>query len=85
MNIKPIADSVFVKEDSETKTEGGIILTEAVKHFEGLVVAAGPKAVEVKIGDRVLFRQFGGEKQKVGDTEYRVLREGEILAVIENV
>lgn len=93
--IKPLQDRVLIKEDLETKekkTSSGIIIPVTVNEDKGSkrgeVVAVGPGrhedgkliAPSVKAGDRVLFQW--GDKVKVGDEEYYLVRESEILAVI---
>lgn len=94
--IKPLADRVLIKEDAEAheqKTSSGIIIpagAEADKNGRrGEVVAVGPGRIEegklvklsVKVGDRVVFQW--GDKVKLGDDEYYIVRESEILAVVK--
>ena len=94
--IKPLADRVLVKEDAdskEKKTSTGIIIPVTVNEDKGskrgVVVAIGPGRVEegelvkpsVKEGDEVLFQW--GDKLKIDDEEYYIVRESEILAVIK--
>jgi chaperonin GroES len=94
--IKPLQDRILIKEDtdsSEKKTSSGIIIPVTVKEDagarQGEVVAVGPGRMEngklispsVKTGDKVLFSW--GDKIKVGDDEYHLIRESEILAVIK--
>ena len=94
--IKPIADRVLIKEDTESnekKTSSGIIIPVTVNEDKGskrgLVVAVGPGRVEdgklvapsVKAGDTVLFQW--GDKVKIGEDEYYLVRESEILAIIK--
>jgi len=94
--IKPLADRVLIKEDTESnekKTSSGIIIPVTVNEDKGskrgLVVAVGPGRVEdgklvapsVKAGDTVLFQW--GDKVKIGEDEYYLVRESEILAIIK--
>jgi len=94
--IKPLADRVLIKEDTESKekkTSAGIIIPVTVNEDKGSkrgeVVAVGPGRVEegelikpsVKEGDVVLFQW--GDKVKVGEEEYYLVRESEILAIIK--
>ena len=94
--VRPLADRVLIKEDTdskEKKTSSGIIIPVTVNEDKGgkggEVVAVGPGRVEegkiialsVKVGDRVLFQW--GDKIKVDDEEYYIVRESEILAVIK--
>ncbi|PIA89367.1 10 kDa heat shock protein, mitochondrial [Cercospora beticola] len=96
-NIKaltPLLDRVLVQRvKAETKTAGGIFLPEtAVKELnEAKVLAVGPGAFDkdgkrlpmgVKSGDRVLIPQFGGSPIKVGEDEYSIFRDHDILAKI---
>jgi chaperonin GroES len=96
MNIRPLADRVVVKLVSAEQTlKSGIIIPDTAKEKpqEGEVVAVGPGrldpntgkrvAIEVKKGDRVLFENWGGKDYKVDGVEYKILREDEIIGVIE--
>ncbi len=83
--IKPLHDKVIIKrEDKEQTTESGIILSGEiqVKPLQGLVVAAGPDALDVKYGDYVMFAQGGDEVILEGET-YLMISESLILGVIE--
>ncbi len=95
MNIKPLGDRVLVepKEDTEEK-KGGIIIPDTAKEKpqEGVVKSVGTGKVDdegkkipfnVKKGDRVLMPKYGGTEVKIDDKEYQILREEDILAVIE--
>lgn len=95
MNIRPLHDRVVIKRlEEEQKTSGGIVIpdTAAEKPQKGEVVAVGngkildsgeTRALDVKTGDQVLFGKFSGTEVKVGDDELLVMREEDILAVIE--
>jgi chaperonin GroES len=95
MALKPLGDRVVVKQvDPQDRTKGGIILPDAAKEKpqEGKVVAIGPgrllddgtvKSVEVKSGDRILYGKYAGTEVSVEDTEYVILREEDILAVVQ--
>ena len=95
MKIRPLQDRVIVKRvDEETKSAGGIIIPDTAKEKpqEGKVVAAGNGKVgedgkvhplDVKKGDKILFSKYGGTDVKVGDEEYLILREDDILGVVE--
>lgn len=95
MKVKPLQDRVLVKRvEEETKTKGGIIIPDTAKEKpqEGVVVAVGPGKVtdngqrvvpEVKEGDRVLFGKYSGTDIKIEGEEHLILREDDILAVIE--
>ena len=94
MGFRPLHDHVVVKRIAEeAKTAGGIIIPDTVaeKPQEGEVVAVGPGALndqgkrvvpDVKAGDRVLFGKYSGTEVKVDGTEYLVVREDDIFAVI---
>jgi chaperonin GroES len=95
MKIRPLNDRVLVQRvEEETKTKGGIIIPDTAKEkpAEGKVIAAGNGrlgddgkriALEVKKGDRVLFSKYGGTEVKVEGEEYLILREDDILGIIE--
>jgi chaperonin GroES len=95
MKIKPLADRVVVKLlNAEQVSKSGIVIPDTAKEKpqEGEVVAVGPGrldkdsvkriAVEVKVGDRVLFENWGGKDYKADGTEYKILREDEILGIV---
>ncbi len=95
MNIRPLHDRVVVRRlEEETKTAGGIVLpdTAAEKPSQGEVLAVGPgklldngdvRALDVKVGDKVLFGQYGGSTVKVDGEELLILSESEIFGVLE--
>lgn len=93
MNIKPLADRVVVKAlPMEEKTKSGIIMPDTAKEKpqEGEVVAVGPGKVEkgervaldVKVGDRVIYSKYAGTEIKLDGEEYLILRESDILAIM---
>ena len=94
MVIKPLADRVVTKRiEAEETTKSGIILTSTAKEkpeiFE--VVAVGPGGMVdgvdvkmyVKVGDRVIAAKYAGNEVKVDGTEYSILRQSDILAIVE--
>ncbi|HBG21746.1 MAG: co-chaperone GroES [Syntrophaceticus sp.] len=93
--LKPLGDHVLVRPLSkDEKTEGGIFLPETAKEKpqDGEVVAVGQGRIldngtrvapEVKAGDRIIFSKYGGTEFKVGDEEYLIMRENDILAIKE--
>ena len=88
--IKPLGDRVVIKRvEAEEKTTGGLILTSAAKEIPNMaeVVAVGPgtkdEPMELKVGDKVIFAKYGGTDVKYEGAEYTIMRQGEILAVIE--
>ncbi len=95
MKVKPLQDRVLIKRvEEETKTKGGIIIPDTAKEKpqEGLVVAVGSGKVtdkgnrvtpEVKKGDRILFGKYSGTDIKVDGEEHLILREDDILAILE--
>lgn len=94
MNIRPLGDRVVLKRvEAEETTKGGIILTSSTqeKPQEAEVVAVGPGAIcdgknvpmQVKVGERVLFSKYAGTEVKVDGVEYIVVKENEILAVLD--
>lgn len=95
LKLQPLGDRVVVeREEAEARTVGGIVLPDSAqdKPTRGRVVAVGDgrllddgrrHPLQVKAGDRVLFSRYGGDTIKVGDDEYVLMREDDILAVIE--
>ena len=95
MAIRPLHDRVLIKRvEEEQKTKGGIIIPDTAKEkpAEGKVVAVGTgrvqedgkiRALEVKKGDRVLFGKYSGTEVKVDGDELIIMREDDILCVIE--
>lgn len=95
MKIRPLQDRVLVQRiDEEEKTKGGIIIPDSAKEkpMEGKVIAVGPGKLtedgkliklDVKVDDRVLFSKYAGNEIKVDGTEYLIMREDDILGVIE--
>ena len=95
MKLKPLHDRVVIEriEESEQKSSGGIIIPDTAKEKpqRGRVVAVGDGAfndngqrnkLDVKVGDEVLFGKYSGSDVKVDGTEYLIMRENEILAII---
>jgi chaperonin GroES len=95
MAIRPLHDRVIVQRlDSEETTKGGIIIPDSAKEkpLEGKVIAAGPGkkdekgkpvALDVKKGDKVLFGKYSGTEIKIDGEEMVILREEDILGIIE--
>ena len=86
-NIRPLADRIVVKPiKSGSKTEGGIIIPEALRDREkkGEVVSAGPKVKEVKVGETVLFGTHAGTELEMNNTSYRIMPESEVYAVLND-
>jgi len=96
MKLRPLHDRVIIKRsEAETKSAGGIVLTgsAAEKSTRGEVVAVGNgrildngdvKALDVKVGDSVLFNEsYGVKTQKIDGEEYLIMSESDILAIIE--
>lgn len=92
--IRPLHDRVIVKRlEEEEKTKGGLIIPDTAKEKpqEGKVVAVGPGkqedgkliAVDVRAGDKVLFGKYAGTEIKLDGEEHLILREDDILGVIE--
>jgi chaperonin GroES len=95
MAIRPLHDRVLVKRlESEEKTKGGIIIPDTAKEkpLEGKVMAVGPgkrdengklQPLDVKKNDKILFGKYAGTEIKIDGEEVVILREDDILAVIE--
>ena len=94
MKLKPLADRVVVKlVEAEETTKGGIILTGAAKEKPEVaeVLAVGPGGMvdgkeivmTVKPGDKIIASKYAGTQVKVGGEEYTIVRQGDILAIVE--
>lgn len=92
--LKPLDDRIVVEQvEAEEKTKGGILLPDNAKQKpqQGKVIAVGPGKLSdkgermmlaVKVGDTVLFGKYSGSDVEVGGTEYKILRESDILAKV---
>lgn len=95
MKIRPLQDRVIVKRvEEEEKTKGGIIIPDTAKEkpIEGKVVSVGKgkvredgklQSLDVKKGDRILFGKYAGTEVKIGGEDHLIMREDDILGVIE--
>jgi len=95
MRIRPLQDRVIVKRiEEEEKTKGGIIIPDTAKEKpqEGKVVAVGKGKVnddgkltplDVKVGDKILFGKYSGTEIKLNGEEHLIMREDDILGVVE--
>jgi len=95
MKVRPLHDRLIVKRlDEEEKTKGGIIIPDTAKEkpAEGKVIAVGDGRIkedgtkipmEVKKGDRILFAKYAGTEVKVDGEEHLIMKEDDVLAIIE--
>ncbi|MDF3036791.1 MAG: co-chaperone GroES [Paucimonas sp.] len=95
MNLRPLHDRIIVKRlDQETKTASGIVIPDAAaeKPDQGQVLAVGNgkiledgkvRALDVKVGDRVLFGKYSGQSVKVSGEELLVMREEDVMAIVQ--
>jgi len=95
MKLRPLQDRILVQRvEEETTTKGGIIIPDTAKEkpAEGKVTAVGNGkvgddgkriALEVKKGDRILFGKYSGTEVKVGGEEYLIMREDDVLGIID--
>ncbi len=95
MKFKPLRDRVFVKFTSEEeKTAGGLYIPDSAKEKpqRGVVIEVGPgritddgkrQPLEVKVGDIILFDKYSGSKVKIDEEEYLIIREEDILGIIQ--
>ena len=94
MNIKPLGDRVVIQKlEAETTTKSGILLTGTAKEQpqEAKVVAIGPGAMvegkrvpmDVQVGNKVLYSKYAGTEVKFEGEEYTILRQDDILAIVE--
>lgn len=96
IKIKPLGDRLIVERDeAEGMTKGGIVLPDSGKEVpvRGTVICVGEgrlqedgtrRPLEVKAGDRIIFSLYSGEKVKIDETEYTLMREDDVLAVIQD-
>ena len=95
MKVRPLQDRILVRRVAEEeKTKGGIIIPDAAKEkpAEGEVIAVGSgkfddkgkvRPVAVKKGDRILFGKYSGNEVKIDGEDYLILREEDVLAILE--
>jgi len=95
MNIRPLHDRIIVERvEEETKTAGGLIIPDTAKEKpqRGVIIAVGKGKVaddgkligmDVKVGDKVLFGKYAGTEIKLDGKEYLMMREDDILGVLE--
>ena len=95
MKIKPLYDRILVKRlEEQSKTAGGLYIPDSAKEkpLEALVVAVGAgkvqengslRKLEVKAGDKILFSKYSGSDIKIDGAEHLILREDDVLAVLE--
>ncbi|HBG75556.1 co-chaperone GroES [Eubacteriales bacterium mix99] len=94
MNIKPLGDRVVIKMlESEESTKSGIVLPSSAKEKPQMaeVLAVGPGGMvdgkevrmEVKVGEKIIYSKYAGTEVKLDDTEYIIVRQSDILAVVE--
>ena len=94
MNLKPLFDRVVIKDaESEETTKGGIILTNSAKEKPqyAFVIAVGPGGVvdgkditmQVKEGQKVVYSKYAGTEIKMDGEEYKIVRQNDILAIVE--
>lgn len=95
MKIRPLHDRILVKRlDEETKTSGGLFIPDTAKEkpVRGEVIAVGSGkrdkdgkviALDVKTGDKVLFSKYGGTEVKIDGQEHLIMREDDLLAVLD--
>ena len=95
MKVRPLNDRILVKRlEEEEMTKGGIIIPDSAKEkpAEGEVIAVGKgkmndkgdrMKMDVKVGDRVLFSKYGGTDVKLDGVDHLIMREDDILAVVE--
>jgi chaperonin GroES len=95
MKVKPLQDRVLVKRvDSQDVSKGGIIIPDSAKEkpVEGVVIAVGNgkttdsgdvRALQVKAGDKILFSKYAGTEIKIDEEEHTIMREDDVLGIIE--
>ncbi|MBX4926724.1 co-chaperone GroES [Rhizobium binae] len=95
MSFRPLHDRILVRRvDSEEKTKGGIIIPDTAKEKpqEGEVIAVGPgarndvgqiQALDVKVGDRILFGKWSGTEIKINGEDLLIMKENDVMGIIE--
>ena len=95
MSLRPLSDRILVQRiEEDVRTKGGIIIPDTAKEkpVEGKVVATGKGrmgedgkllSMDVKVGDRVLFSKYGGTEVKIDGSDYLILRQDDVLGIIE--
>ena len=95
MSLKPLGDRIVVKQiEAQDKTKGGLVLPDSAKEKpqEAKVVAVGTgrllddgsiKSLEIRNGDRILYGKYSGTEVSVEGTEYLILREEDVLAIVQ--
>ncbi|ARO34050.1 MULTISPECIES: co-chaperone GroES [Rhizobium] len=95
MSFRPLHDRILVRRvDSEEKTKGGIIIPDTAKEKpqEGEVIAVGPgarndagqiQALDVKVGDRILFGKWSGTEIKIDGEDLLIMKESDVMGIIE--
>lgn len=96
MKVRPLYDRILVKRiDTEEKTKGGIIIPDTAKEKpqDGKIIALGKgklledgsiRPLDVKVGNKILFSKYGGTDINIDGEEYLILREDDILAIVES-
>jgi chaperonin GroES len=97
VNLKPLFDNVVIEHvEQDDKTTGGVFLPDTAKEKpqEGVIRAVGSGRItdkgtkvdmHVKVGDRVLYRKYSGSEVKIDGTEYLIIPEKDILAIVDKV
>ena len=95
MSFRPLHDRILVRRvESEEKTKGGIIIPDTAKEKpqEGEVIAVGPgarndagqvQALDVKVGDRILFGKWSGTEIKINGADLLIMKESDVMGIIE--
>ncbi len=85
VNVKPLGDYIVAEpEEAQTKTASGLYLPEkaAEKPKVAKVVAAGPRATQLKVGDRILYKSYSPTEVKVEGKDYLLIKEEDVLATL---
>lgn len=87
MKFKPLKDRVFVKYSAEAeKTAGGLYIPESAKEKpqKGIIEAVGSEVKEIKVGDTILFDKYSGSKINIDNNEYLIIKEEDILGIVQD-
>lgn len=83
--LKPLTDRVVaVKEEAKTKTASGLYLPDSAKEKSAVAIvqAVGPDVKSLKVGDRIVYKEYSTSELKIGSTEYMIIKEEDVLATL---
>lgn len=88
MKLRPLFDRIIVERiEAKSKTAGGIIIPETAKEkpLEAIVIAVGKDVKEIDVGDKIFCARFSGNELKIEDKDYLILKESDVLGVVDDL